>query len=173
MIAITDRDDESPELPGFYFNSLVELKGFRNKHLFGFFAVAGAPETGCAGADGRIAAPANRLGAIVDMTDTGRLLSICADWHAEDLGEFFYYGWPQSFVLTGHPTDLNGNGAITDTDGEIEVALNGRVVSSRSADGRTIWFYEEWGERESIYFSPMAVPKPGTTIDVRYLPECP
>ncbi len=170
VIAITDRDDDSPELPNHYLNELLALKGFRNQNLFQFHAVAGDPGTGCGTEDP--AAPAERLEELVNQTSGGAFASICdPDW-----GEMFRWGsttvrmMPDCLYLSETPVDLNGDGTITDTDGELELRLNGSVLPSRGAQGQRVWSYSL--SQNGICFNPLAEPEPGSTVEVRYPVAC-
>ena len=173
VIAITDRDDESAQSANFYYNALQSLKGFRNTHLFNFHAVAGDPETGCQGADGRTASPADRLASLVNKTDGGVFESFCrSDWEVafREMSSAVH-NWPQRFYLSSPPLDLNGNGVISDVDGELEVRMNGTLVPSRGPQGQAVWYYSV--DEMALAFAPLATPGPETTIEVRYHAACP
>lgn len=171
VIAITDRDDESPQVPSFYYNSLLQVKGFRNRNLLSFLAVAGDPETGCAAENGRLAAPADRLGELASMTMGDPVHSICAsNWQASSLTAI-PFSWPPCYNLSSLPMDLNGNGVISATEGELEVSVNGQVVPSGIAQGTHAWTYEEWAGVASICFSPFYEIY-DSSIEVRYFAWC-
>jgi hypothetical protein len=173
VIAITNRADTSPEEPNYYYNALLALKGFRNTHLFNFHAITGDREGGCA-RDSRTADPGDRLLDVVEKTAGGEFQSICdPDWSL-----FLRWGgsvaamWPRNCLyLTAEPKDLDGDGEILETDGELAVRMNGVVTHERGPQGQQIWSYS--ASQAAVCFAPLAMPEPETTIEVEYVPVCP
>ena len=154
----------------FYYNALQSIKGFRNTHLFNYHAITGDKGTGCSGNGG--ASAGDKVIGLVEKTDGGVFQSICAsDWEAS-LREMSAaaFGFKTCFFLGNQPEDSNGNGIIIDTEGEVQVKMNGRVTPSKGAQGQNIWFYS--ADQIAICFNPLAVPEPGTQIDVSYRVAC-
>jgi hypothetical protein len=72
--------------------------------------------------------------------------------------------------LTDVPADVDGDGAITDDDGELEVRVDGEPTPSSGAPDRQVWLYSP--ELNGICFAPRDVPDPGASIDIRYRLPC-
>ncbi len=172
VIAITDRDDDSPETPARYWSVLQGLKGYRNTHLFDFSAITGDPGTGCGSAGHGDASPGDRLVDLVGRTDGGMFSSICEpDWiEVWSWGRAF--NWPRNcHYLSATPLDANGNGEILDTEGELEVRVNGALVASRDEEGQVYWEYDHL--QQAVCFRPLALPEPGSAIEIGYRVGCP
>jgi hypothetical protein len=170
VVAVTNRPDTSPGTANGYFQALQDVKGYRNAHLFRFSAITGDGETGCA-RDAQTAAPGDRLLELVGKTGGGVFQSICApDWSPSLREMSNGTGFEQCFPLTAEPRDQDGDGSIVEGEGEIELRMNGEVVHARGAQGQQIWAYSP--EQLAVCFNPLAVPEPGSVIDVVYVPAC-
>jgi hypothetical protein len=170
VVAITDRDDESPESENYYYNALAAIHGWRNTHQFNFHAIAGDPATGCTGENGA-AAPADRLNKLVEKTSGGAFESICdSDWWVFRGFSSAAFAFGSCYHLSEIPADRNGDGDILEADGEIEVRLNDRVLGSRGAQGQKIWSYDR--DQNAVCFEPLTVPSPGSTVEVSYRALC-
>jgi hypothetical protein len=172
VMAITDRRDTSPGSANYYKNGFLALKGFDHPERFVFHAVTGDRETGCTRAGTATAEPGDTLIDMVEATGGGVFASICdPDW-SEAFREMSSRPFdPQvCFVLTDRPADSNLNGSITDTEGELEVRVNGAIARSRGPQGQAFWTYDL--SRNAVCFNPLALPPPGAAIDVRYRLEC-
>jgi hypothetical protein len=173
VVAITNRADTSPETPNYYYNALLALKGFRNTHLFNFHALTGDRANGCE-RDDITAAPGDRLIDVVEKTAGGEFQSICEpDWSdfLRDWWPATAAVWPQSCMyLTAEPKDLTGDGEIREADGEVAVRIDGTPVHEIGPQGQRIWDYD--ADRVAVCFGPLAVPEPGSTIEIDYTPVC-
>lgn len=159
IMAFSARDDESPRTTSYYINEFYRLKGYRNTNLFSFSAVAGDVPDGCVD-DTFVAEAATHYLEVANRTG-GVFQSVCArQWsrRLENLG-IGAFGFKSRFFLTNQP--------IQET---LEVEVDGEIVPRLDADGRRLWTYD-FGTN-SINFSPFGVPERGTTIVVRYEPEC-
>ncbi len=166
LIFVSDEEDQSPQSTNFYYNFFLSLKGFRNANLFSAHAIVGDPVTGCAtaGAGDRYIDVATRSGGIFQ--------SVCAaDWSEsmETIGTAAF-GFKTRFFLTNQPEDTNQNGLVSDTEGELEVRLDGRVYPAVGPRGDRRWEYV--GDVNAIDFYPLAVPEPGSTVEVSYRVAC-
>jgi hypothetical protein len=171
IIEVTDEADQSAGTVNFYYNAFLALKGFRNTHLFNYHAITGEKGTGCHSGTGDAEAGDKLIG-MVEKTKGGVFQSICApDWavslRAMSAAAF---GFQTCFFLGNQPEDTNANGLISDTEGEIEVRMNGHVVASRAPQGQQIWQYSK--DQIAVCFNPLSVPEPGTQIDVAYRVAC-
>lgn len=173
IIFVSDEEDQSPQTTTFYSNFFKSIKGFRNSHLYSAHAITGDPVTGCPQAFD----PGDRYYAVVEESN-GVFQSICAaDWSAamERMG-IEAFGFKTRFFLTNEPEDTNADGFITDdinpttNTREIEVRVNGRIVSSTNTQGARVWEYN--AEVNSVDFWPLHVPKPGSQIEVTYKVAC-
>ena len=165
IIFVSDEEDQSPQTTNFYYNFFLSLKGFRNANLFSAHAIVGDPATGCATAEGgdRYVDVASRSGGIFQ--------SVCqADWSdsMETIGTAAF-GFKTRFFLTNQPEDTDGSGII-DSPIELEVRFDGRPYPPIGPNGARRWEYV--GAENSIDFYPLAVPEPGTQIEVRYRVAC-
>ncbi len=169
IIAVTDEGDWSPGNINFYYNAFQSLKGFRNSHLFNFHAITVDAQGGpCTGPDGY----GDRLIAMVNKTNGGIFQPICTrDW-AASLRQMSAsaFGFKTCFNLTSEPDDQNGNGHISDSEGEIELWMNGRLTPSKGLQDQRIWSYD--GSQNAVCFEPLTVPEPGTQIEVSYKVAC-
>jgi hypothetical protein len=170
VMAVTDREDASPGTVDFYRDALAARAGSGG---FLFHAVVGDRATGCRRAGTGSAEPGDRLIALVERADGGIFGSICAP----DFGDMWFGsaagGYPDivaCYPLAGSPADLNADGRLVDTDGELEVSVNGVVWPSTAAQGQRIW----WADADDgrVCFHPLATPEPGSSIDLRYRLPC-
>ncbi len=168
MIFVSDEEDASDQTTNFYFAAFQQLKGARNDHLLSIHAIVGDPNTGCNGAGGNASA-GDRYFDMVSRTN-GVFQSICqADWAQalEDIG-VGAFGFKTCFFLGNQPEDTDGNGVIS--EGELEVRLDGRATPSTGNQGNRQWEYR--ADTNAVCFYPLAVPEPGTQIDVSYRVAC-
>lgn len=162
VMLISDRDDASPDTPASYFDDLVEAKQGAFV-LTNVVTVAGAPDTGCTGADGVAASAGNRLHQFAELA-WGTEFSICDP--AWGLLGLFDDDLQACFRPRAAPADLNGNGVID--EGDIQVLVGTLPVPPTRIDGSPNWIWI--GGR--VCFAPDAVPSAGALIEIKRL-YCP
>lgn len=158
VIVIADETDRSPTTNDVAVNALLSVKGFRNTQLFAFNAITGL-ELGCVDREGRVAEANARLVELTELTG-GVSASLCTvDWSRtlEDLSRVAF-GFKSRFFLTDQPEPP--------TEATIRVELDGVELQPREASGRINWTYDF--ATNSISFTPLAVPGPGSHIRVEY-----
>jgi hypothetical protein len=171
IIEVTDEPDQSPGAVNYYYTAFLALKGARNTFLFNFNAIAGDPGSGCSGPTGPAEA-GDRLADLAGMTDGGVFQSICApDWSVSLRAiSAAAFGFKTCFFLNNRPEDSNGNGQVSDTEGEFEIRFNGQIVGSHGLEGQQFWRYDP--DLVAVCFNPLSVPEPGTQIDAEYRTAC-
>jgi len=156
LIFLSDEEDQSPNTVDFYVNYFLAIKGFRNTQLFSASAIVGDAPGGCGGfqadAGARYIEAARRGGGIFE--------SICtSDWARalENLG-LSVFGYKSRFNLANQPVP----GTVTvELDGVDQPASMGSAIN---------WSYD--AATNSVNFSALSIPEPGSEIVVRYRPEC-
>jgi hypothetical protein len=172
VVAVTDRDDASPRSVGFYRDAFRALKGLDHPERFHFHAFAGG-RNGCQREGLGSAEPADRLLSLLEETfDPGVFQSICEpDWSGSVRDSAALpFAFETCWWLTAVPADVDGDGAITDDDGELAVTVDGEPTPSTGAPDRQVWLYSP--ELNGICFAPRDVPEPGASIDIRYRLPC-
>lgn len=157
LVVISTRDDKSPERVASYTDALVAEQPVR------MLAVVGEDGGRCTGTEPgtRYAEAVSRIG--------GFRRSICGDdW---GLASFFAdekrFGMPTRYPLESRPADENGDGAITDAAGEIEVRVDGELVPS---GGAVAWRYD--AARNVVIFAKDAVPGSDQRVEIGYRGGC-
>ncbi len=159
IIAVSDEDDQSPEVLPYYVDFLRTLKGFHNADLTSFSSVVGYDDAThqaatCDTAAGGEALAGDRYVSVTRQTG-GIARSICAsDWGAivDDLG-LNAFGARSAFYLT--------RAAVASTIG---VRVDGQAVA------RPAWAYDPVSN--AVVFASGSVPAPGATVDVDYDTVC-
>ncbi len=170
VVFLTDEEDQSGFQVKEYFDVLASVKGASRPDLFSAHAIAGDPVTGCTGRRG-LARPGDRYAGLVLRTG-GVLESVCQDDWTEPLQRIggAAFGLQVRFPLSNACSDRNGNGQITDTDGEVEVRVADQPIPSRDGQGRTAWTYDRI-ENAIRFFWPHVPPR-GELIVVTCTPAC-
>jgi len=160
LVALSLREDDSPESVETWTTRLLRIKGFRNTNLFVYNAITGDVPGGCDNGDFSAEAAPRHLW--VAEHSGGVHQSICSlDWSRslEDLATVAF-GFKSRFFLNGQP--------IVET---IEVTVNNMPVPATSPTGTVHWTYDF--ATNSINFSPFAAPEPEARIVVNYRRICP
>jgi hypothetical protein len=175
VIIVSDDDDSRDDLalvtaPGvpsvdFYVNFFRSIKGFLNTDLFSLSAIVEPPWTppqatgpSCSDMSGewpgfRYINAAEQTGGVVE--------SICVtDWSAslQNVGQQVF-GYKSRFLLTNQPVP-----------GTIVVTIDGVVVAATGTTGQVRWTYDSGAN--SVNFSPLAIPEPGSRIVITYSSSC-
>lgn len=159
VIFVTDELDQSPQTIDFYTNFFLAIKGFRNTDLFSASAITGDSPGGCSSPNGT-ADDGARLLEVVRRTG-GIFESICtADWAQalQNLG-LSVFGYKSRFFLSNQPVG-----------GTVVVIVDGMEVAGTSPTGQVRWAYD--ASTNSVNFTPLAIPEPGSEIIVTYTAEC-
>ncbi len=158
IVGVTDEREQSARTVDFFLNFFLSIKGFRNTQLFSFSAISGG-ETGCNSSAGSAGA-APRLLELAERTG-GVSQTICTqDWSRtlEDLSRQAF-GFKSRFFLTNQP--------VIQT---IEVFVDETRLPERETSGRQNWSYDF--STNSVNFTPLAVPAPGSVVRIEYTAEC-
>jgi hypothetical protein len=166
LIFISDADDQSPDSEDFYLNFFRSIKGFRNVAQFSVAAIVEPLGTtpdqmtsSCP--DGSGEQPGYRYMDVAARTG-GISQSICpgTDWVTtlQNLA-VAVFGYKSRFFLTNTPVT-----------GSIQVQVDGMVIDERAANGQVRWSYDPVAN--SVNFTPLAVPEPGSSIVITYRAEC-
>ncbi len=158
IIGVTDEREQSARTADFFLNFFLSIKGFRNTQLFSFSTISGG-ETGCNSSSGSAAA-APRLVELAERTG-GVQQTICTqDWSRtlEDLSRQAF-GFKSRFFLTNQP--------VIQT---VEVFVDDQRLPGRENSGRQNWSYDF--STNSVNFTPLAVPAPGSVVRIEYTAEC-
>ena len=146
IIVVSDEPDQSPQSVSFYYNYFINIKGARRANLFSWSSIV---ETDSA--------------AYIDMAKrTGGIVSdINTDNWARDLEELgaLAFGYKNRFFLTSTPERAQ----------DIEVYIDEERVNQQDGTIRN-WSYDAQGN--SVEFSIVAIPEPGSTVEVRYKVAC-
>jgi hypothetical protein len=171
IIAVTDGAEPAAGTVDYYYQGFLALKNGHDE-LFSFHAITGDPGTGCNGAATGAAEPGDKLVALANRTEGGLFRSICTNDWATTLRDVSAaaFGYRTCYVLTALPEDSNASGTVTDTEGELEVRLNGTVTPSTGPQGQPYWEYRQ--DRGAVCFYPLAVPESGTQIEIGYRVAC-
>ena len=167
IIAVADENDNSPRLEEFYLNTFLALKGFQADR-FRFHAITGARGTGCSANGGSEAG--DRLIDLAEATEGGSFHSICSgDWDGtmRDVSKAAF-GYRSCFSLKGRPEDTNGNGSVSDVEGELQIRVDGLVSPSTGPQGQARWSYG--ADRKAVCYEPDFVPEPGRQVEISYRP---
>jgi hypothetical protein len=157
LIFVSDEEDQSNNAVDFYVNYFLAIKGFRNTALFSASSIVGDAPNGCgnfqADAGVRYIDVADRTGGIFESICTG-------DWGSslQNLG-LSVFGYKSRFFLSNQPVA-----------GTVEVMVDGVPVAPTAPSGQIRWNYD--APTNSVNFSPLAIPEPGSEIVVTYRPEC-
>ncbi len=168
VVFLTDEEEQSGLPVQHYFDRLASLKGVDRPDRLSIHALAGDPGTGCNGSRGT-ARPGDRFAALAARAG-GLFESVCVDdWSAplQRIGAAAF-GLQVRFPLTNDCADRDGDGSITDGDGEVEVLVGGSVVPSDDAQGQRAWRYVDG----AIEFYWPHIPAAGRTVEVRCTPAC-
>ncbi len=169
VVAVSDRADASPGDDLAYHAAFQALKGAQNSHLFEFHAITGDRGTGCTNADGRSAVAGDRL---IDLAHAsgGQAVSICGGpWFPHFLFRSAGFGVRTCFNLAAQPLDRNGDGVLSDADGELRVFVEGAEVPAVT-NGERAWRYAE--AQVAVCFEPGHVPAEGAQVDIEYHVGC-
>jgi hypothetical protein len=175
VIIVSDDDDSKDDLsqvtaPGtptvsFYVNFFRSIKGFRNTNLFSLSAIVEPPwsmpnQTGpsCPDMSGewpgfRYIQAANQTGGVIE--------SICVqDWSQslQNLG-LAVFGYKSRFFLTNAPVP-----------GSIVVKVDGMTIDAMAMNGQVRWTFDS--ATNSVNFTPLAIPQPGSQITITYSAQC-
>lgn len=155
LIFVSDEDDQSNNSVDFYVNFFLAIKGFRNTNLLSASAIVGDRDDQC----GEVSDPGLRYLDVAVRTG-GVIERICTpDWarSLQNLGQTVF-GFKRQFFLNNQPAA-----------GSVEVSIDGVTVPAQR-DGRAIWTYDPGSN--SIEFSALSTPEPGSEIVVTYQAEC-
>jgi hypothetical protein len=151
----------------FYINFFRSIKGFHDTSRFSLSAIvepnypAGVAKVGpsCPMGDGEY--PGFRYTTVAQGTG-GIVESICngVDWgqSLQNLG-LAVFGYKSKFFLTNTPVP-----------GSVVVLINGVPIQGITGTGQVRWTYDP--ASNSVNFSPIAIPGPGSDIVIRYSAEC-
>jgi hypothetical protein len=159
VVVITDELEQSTQPTTFYYNSFLNIKGFKRATAFTFNAIAGfSKPAGCTAEldNGRYTSMANLTNGVKE--------NICTpDWSKslEQLGKTAF-GFRTNFFLNATP-DLSGGKAI-------KITIDGIDVPTTDSHGAAVWHYDSVAN--SVNFEPMFVPEPGQTMTVTYYVTC-
>ncbi len=154
---MSDAGDQSVQPLSYYYNLLMNVKGFNRANMFTFNIIgplAGSAPSGCSYDDDHDPLTYNNLAAQTNGVSS----EICVtDWSQklQDLGKTAF-GFRTVFYLTAVP-DLSGGKML-------DVKING--VSTVAGD----WTYE--AANNSIVFDPLKTPTSGKTLTVTYFTAC-
>jgi hypothetical protein len=155
VIFVSDEEDQSPSAVDFYVNFFKSIKGFRNTALFSASAIVGDAPSGCATAEAglRYVEVANQTGGIFE--------SICTQSWADSLQNLGLqvFGYKSRFFLGNQPVESS-----------LQVTVDGVRIDRQASSGQVRWSYDV--SSNSVNFSPLAIPEPGSEIVVRYRAEC-
>ncbi len=168
---VSDHEVTDPGAPpvSFYVNFFRSIKGFRNTDLFSLSAIVEPPWT-----NGEMAGPSTSCIGTTDMGEWpgfryidaanqtgGAVESICVeDWSQtlQNLG-LSVFGYKSRFFLSNAPVQ-----------GTIVVKVDGMVVQARAPNGQVRWTYDP--STNSVNFAPLAIPEPGSQIEITYTAQC-
>ena len=171
IVAVTNEVDQSPMSANLYLQAFWALKPTWVWPLVRFDAITGDKITGC-NAGGNPVPAGDKLVFMSEQTEGGAFVSICtSNWEQQLRGlSASVFGFPRCFPLQNQPEDTNGNGTISPAEGEIQVKMNGHVTPAVGTQGQPIWEYR--ANRNALCFQALAVPEPGTAIEVGYRNAC-
>ena len=170
IIAVGDDYDGSSQTGLFYSNAFRSLKGFTNGPGFSFHAITGDRGTGCTGNGSAVAG--DRLIDLAESTEGGSFHSICtSDWPGllRDVSKAAF-GYRSCFALKGRPEDSNGNGTVSDLEGELQVRVDGMVSPSRGPQGQVRWTLD--AAEQAVCFEAGFLPEPGSQVEISYRVAC-
>jgi hypothetical protein len=169
IVEISDADDQTgvslPASVDFYINFFTSIKGFSNQNLMSVSAIVEPPytspdQTGSSCPDHSGENPAPRYTYVAERTG-GITESICpgVDWSQtlQNLG-LQVFGFKSRFLLSNVPA------------GTITVTVDGVPVPMTGTHGQMNWSYD--AATNSVNFSPLAIPEPGSQIVITYTAEC-
>jgi len=171
IIFVSDEPDKSDWMP--LSDYLAFFRGLKGKNMFRAHAITGrkassAPDPACALRNG------DRLIYLAEETG-GTWMDICtptsdsAAWEAglKDMS-LAAFGFRARFILRGEPSDVDGDGEVTEEDIVLEV--NG-VPTPAVAPGQVRQWSLDKAER-AILFTPLFIPKTGSQITATYSVAC-
>ena len=154
LVFVSDEEDQSNNSIAFYTNFFLAIKGFRNTNLFSASAIVGDPDDEC----GPLSDPGLRYIDVAERTG-GVVERICTpDWarSLQNLG-LSVFGYKRTFFLRNQPAA-----------GTVRVSIDG--VDVPGSNGQSVWSYDP--NANSVTFSPLTVPEPGSEIVVTYQAQC-
>ncbi len=157
LIFISDEDDHSPRSLQFYLQAFRASKGRAAGQLFTASAIVGDLPDGCGPG---IAAPGHRYAALARQTG-GIVASICTSNWSSALSRLglSVFGYKSRFFLSNQPVP-----------GTVRLMVDGLPVNPQSPSGQRRWRYD--ASSNSVVFHPIAIPEPGSQIDVSYEAQC-
>ncbi|HEY3449766.1 MAG TPA: choice-of-anchor D domain-containing protein [Myxococcales bacterium] len=162
VVVVSDAGDQDDQPVGFYVNALLTIKGFRHQNMFSFSGIVRPDdESTCAeSGDGS----EDYLPRVVQMIDSsgGVRGNICdSNWNQtlETLGQNAF-GYRTRFFLSNTP----------DMSKPLVVTVDGVPYEATGTSGDVRWKYNS--QVTAIDFELLAVPEPGSTIEVSYNVAC-
>jgi hypothetical protein len=168
LVLVGDREDASPARDEEYLNALLAKKGFRNTDRVFVWAIAGDPGAGCTGGEGEAAAAGDRWSWLATHTEFGAFASICS---ADAPPPVVFAQRRRCFFFSNTPSDLDGDGALTEAAGELRVRVNGLPVPATDGAGATAWSTAEATDVSGIpgfCFAPGHEPDWYSAVEAEY-----
>jgi hypothetical protein len=163
VVVVSDAADQSPDPVSYYYNRMMNVKGFNRASMFTFNVIgpfASVAPSGCTYDD--TSPDDGRYAYLVGQT-SGVKEEICSsNWSQklQDLGKTAF-GFRTVFYLNSTP-DLTGGKTL-------EVKIDGVVVPAVSA-GKTQWSYDPVAN--AVKFDATTTPGAGKTLTVTYFTAC-
>ncbi|MGC4115556.1 MAG: choice-of-anchor D domain-containing protein [Myxococcales bacterium] len=162
VVVVSDAGDQDDTPVGFYVNALLTIKGFRHQNMFSFSGIVRPDdENTCSQSGDGSNAFYPRVLQMINSTG-GVRGNICEqDWNQtlETLGQNAF-GYRTRFFLSNVP----------DLSQPIVVKVDGVPYEMQGPSGDDRWKYN--GTVTAVDFELLAVPEPGSTIEVSYHVAC-
>lgn len=164
VVCVTDAPDQSGQSATYYYNAMMNIKGYKSSNAFTFNAIAGfnpSPPATCNGYD---SGPDDGKYTYMVSQTNGVKDEICTpNWSTtlQQLGKTAF-GFRTTFFLNATP-DLTGGKVI-------DVKIDGVSIPSTDSRGATVWSYDS--VTNAVNFEPSYVPEPGQTMTVTYFVTC-
>lgn len=160
VFVITDEADGSIGSIDSAVDALLAVKAVRNPRLLSLSAISGG-EVGCRAGDA-VAAPAPRLDELAHRTG-GVSVPLCISNWSQSLEELWPttmgFGFGRSYRLSNKPAP-----------GSIEVWADGVRIPETCPSGRLNWSFDF--VTNSVLFTPLSSPPPGTQLRIAYDVAC-
>jgi hypothetical protein len=167
VVVVSDAADQDAAPLAFYQNFFLNIKGFKRQNMFTYSGIIPTQQIAPSGTcdyDESTAGQSTRTRELIARTG-GVYDDICTpDWSKtlEGVGQLAF-GYRTRFFLSNMPD-------LTVTPEPIVVLDDGQPFPATGSAGETRWSYDS--VVNAIDFEPPAVPKPGSTLAIKYHVAC-